>query len=160
MSAPNPATTSESELVIVRTLHAPRALVWRAWTDPGQMLRWMGPRGYTACNNSGEIRPGGRWRLCLRKDDTGEELWQGGVYREVVEPERMVFTFAWDGDDGKPENEMLITLTFAEQGKKTVLTLRQTGFRSVEQRDGHRGGWNSALDRFEEFVAGQAARQG
>jgi uncharacterized protein YndB with AHSA1/START domain len=74
----------------------------------------------------------------------------------VVEPERMVFTFAWDGDDGKPENEMLIALTFAEQGKKTVMTLRQTRFRSVEQRDRHRGGWNSALDRFEEFVAERA----
>lgn len=150
-------TPSESELVIVRTLDAPRELVWKAWGDPTQMRRWMGPRGYTTVELSGEIRPGGAWRLCMQKDDTGEKLWQGGVYREVVEPERMVFTFAWDGDDGRPENEMLITLTFAAQGQKTVMTLRQTQFRSVEQRDGHAGGWNSALDRFEEFVADRVA---
>jgi uncharacterized protein YndB with AHSA1/START domain len=146
----NAANPSEAELVIVRTFNAPRAVVWRAWTDPEQMLRWMGPRGFTASQNSGEIRPGGPWRLCLRRDETGEEMWQGGVYREVVEPERMVFTFAWEGDDGKPENEMLITLTFAEQA---VMTMRQTGFRSVEQRDGHQGGWTSTFDRLEECVA-------
>ena len=45
----------------------------------------------------------------------GDDLWHGGVYREIIEPERMVFTFAWDGDDGKPENEMRITVTFAEE---------------------------------------------
>jgi uncharacterized protein YndB with AHSA1/START domain len=154
------ATSSESELVIVRTLNAPRALVWKAWTDPEQMLRWLAPRGATVVEVSGEVQPGGKWRRCMQKDATGEKLWLGGAYREVVEPERMVFTFAWDGDDGQPENEMLITLTFAEQGKKTVMTLRQIGFRSVEQRDNHRGGWNSALDRLEELVAERAGPDG
>ncbi len=112
----------------------------------------MGPRGFTGHSLSGDLRPGGKWRLCIRRDDTGEDLWQGGVYREVVEPERAVFTFAWDGDDGLPENEMLITLTFQEYQGKTKLTLHQTGFRSIEQRDGHGGGWNSVFDRFEEFL--------
>ena len=53
---------------------------------------------------------------------------------------------------GSPENEMLLTLTFTEEGKKTRLKLHQTEFRSVEQRDGHRGGWSSALDRLAEFL--------
>lgn len=144
------------ELVINRVFDALRELVWKAWFDPERCAKWMGPRGYTAHGLSGEVRPGGAWRLCLRRDSDGEDLWQGGVYREVNEPERVVFTFAWDGDDGKPENEMLITLTFEEQAKgKTKLTLHQTGFRNVEQRDGHNGGWTSSFDRFEEFLATQ-----
>jgi len=143
----------ELELVIIRIFDAPRELVWKAWTDPAQMAKWMGPRGYTGCNLEGELRPGGKWRACLRRDEDGEELWQGGVYREVVEPERLVWTFAWEGDDGLPENEMLITATFAGEAGKTKMTFQQTGFRSIDQRDGHDGGWNSTFDRLEEFLA-------
>jgi uncharacterized protein YndB with AHSA1/START domain len=141
------------ELVIERVFDAPRALVWQAWTDPVQMLKWGGPRSHPMTHAEGEIKPGGKWRACLRSLESGEDLWQGGVYHEIVEPEKMVYTFHWEDDDGKPENEMLMTLTFEEQGaKKTKLTLHQTEFRSVEQRDGHRGGWSSALDRLEEFL--------
>ena len=144
---------AEPELIITRVFDAPRELVWKAWTDPVQCAKWMGPRGFTAHSITRDPRPGGAWRTCLRRDEDGEELWHGGVTREIVEPDRLVFTFAWDGDDGKPENEMLITLTFIEENGKTKMTLHQTGFRSVEQRDGHNGGWNSTFDRLEELVA-------
>jgi uncharacterized protein YndB with AHSA1/START domain len=113
----------------------------------------MGPRHHPVTQVEGEFRPGGAYRSRLSATDGSGDLWHGGVYREIVEPERMVFTFAWDGDDGKPENEMLITLTFAEDGPNTKMTLHQTGFRAVEQRDGHREGWSSSLDRLEEFLA-------
>lgn len=148
------ATTTNPgpELVITRTFRAPRELVWKAWSDPKQMIQWMGPRSHPARHLEGEFRPGGVWRCCLTAADGSGDLWQGGIYHEIVEPERMVFTFAWDGDDGKPENEMLITLTFVEDGAGTKMTLRQTGFRSVEQRDGHNGGWTSCFDRLEEFL--------
>ena len=143
---------STPELVIERVFDAPRALVWQAWTDPTQAVQWGGPRSHPATHFEGELRPGGTWRGCLRSVESGEDLWQGGVYREIREPERIVYTFHWEDDDGKPENEMLITLTFTEEGKKTRMRLHQTEFRSVEQRDGHRGGWNSAIDRLEEFL--------
>jgi uncharacterized protein YndB with AHSA1/START domain len=145
------------ELVIERVFDAPRALVWQAWTDPAQMLKWGGPRSHPMTHAEGEIKPGGKWRACLRNVESGEELWQGGVYREIVEPEKMVYTFHWEDDDGKPENEMLITLTFEEQGAtRTKFTLHQTEFRDVEQRDRHRGGWSSALDCLGEFLAQRA----
>jgi uncharacterized protein YndB with AHSA1/START domain len=141
------------ELVIERTFPAPRALVWQAWVDPARMIRWMGPRDHPAVHLEGEIKVGGKWRGCL-KGPGGEDLWQGGEYKEIVEPEKLVFTFFWEGDDGKPENVMLITLTFAEDGPdRTRMTMRQVGFRSVEQRDGHRGGWTSTFDRLEELLA-------
>ena len=142
------------ELVIERVFDAPRARVWQAWTDPQHMIHWMGPVDYPARHLEGEIKPGGKWRGCLKDTATGEDLWQGGEYREIVEPERLVFTFYWEGDDGKPENEMPITLTFAEEGPaRTKMTMHQTDFRSIEQRDGHRGGWTSTFDRLEEFLS-------
>lgn len=144
----------EPELVIERVFSAPRQLVWNAWIDPKQMIKWMGPRDYPSVHLEGEVRVGGKWRGCLRHVGDGQNLWQGGEYKEIVEPEKLVFTFFWEGDDGKPENVMLITLTFAEQGaNKTKMTMRQTGFRNIEQRDGHNGGWSSTFDRLEEFLA-------
>jgi len=151
MSAPT--TTTSPELVLTRTLCAPRALVWRAWSDPKQMVQWMGPPRHPAAHYENDFRPGGAWRSCLAAKDGSGDLWVGGVYRELNEPEHMVFTFAWDGDDGKPENEMLITITLAEDGPNTKMTLHQTGFRAVEQRDGHNEGWTGCFDRLDEFLA-------
>ena len=140
-------------LVITRVFDAPPSLVFRAWTDPAHAARWAGPRGFTATHLEGDVRPGGRWRTCLRRDVDGKELWQGGVYREVVAPERLEFTFAWDQDDGRPGHETLVTVRFAEDRGGTRMTFRQAAFQDVEQRDGHRGGWDSAFDRLAEQLA-------
>ena len=151
---PDAATIPEDRvLVITRVFDAPRELVFRAWTDPAHVTRWMGPRGYTATHFKQDQRPGGAWRACLRKDDNGEELWQGGVLREVVAPERLVFTFGWYGDDGRPGHETLVTVTFAEEHGKTRMTFQQAVFETMAQRDGHQGGWSSAFDRLEEQLA-------
>jgi uncharacterized protein YndB with AHSA1/START domain len=144
---------AEPELTIERVFQAPRALVWQAWVDPKRMIQWMGPRDHPAVHLEGEIKVGGKWRGCLRGPD-GEDLWQGGEYREIVEPERLVFTFYWEGDDGKPENVMLIALTFLELGpSETKMTMHQTAFRDADQRDRHRGGWTSTFDRLAEMLA-------
>ncbi len=140
-------------LVIERVFDAPRALVFRAWTDPGHAARWAGPRGFTAIHLRQDLRPGGAWRTCLRADDDGRELWQGGVFREVVAPERLVFTFAWDQEDGTRGPETLVTINLVESHGKTKMTFRQAVFDSVAQRDGHQGGWNSAFDRLAELLS-------
>jgi uncharacterized protein YndB with AHSA1/START domain len=148
------ADAPERVLVITRVLDAPPSLAFALWADPAHAKHWAGPRGFTATHVEGDLRPGGAWRACLRRDENGEELWQGGVYREVVEPERLVFTFAWDGEDGRRGHETLITVTFAEHGAgKTKMTFRQAVFESVGQRDGHQGGWSSAFDRLAEHAA-------
>lgn len=158
MAASNARTSAapsamERELVITRVFDAPRSLVFRLWADPAHAKHWMGPRGFTASHLEQDLRPGGAWRLCLYQDDGGRDLWQGGVYREVVEPERLVFTFAWDGENGRRGHETLVTVTFAEHQGKTKMTFRQAVFPSVEQRDGHRQGWSSSFDRLAEYVA-------
>ena len=134
-------------LTVSRDIAAPRQLVWDAWTKPEHTDKW-GPVGFTvAQKNDAEVKPGGRWRAVLKPTGQGRELWQGGVYREVKEPERLVFTFAWDDEEKRPGHEMLITLTFEELAKdRTRLTLRQDFLPSLAERDGHAGGWGEALD--------------
>lgn len=143
---------SKRELVIERVFNAPRALVFRAWTDPEHMQRWFGPRWHPARELTMDVRPGGRWRSCLRSTETGADLWVGGVYREIVPPERLVFTFAWE-EEGERGLETVVTITFTERDGKTLMSFRQTPFQSDGERDGHRGGWTSTWDRLDDFLA-------
>jgi len=142
----------DRELVITRIFDAPRELVFKLWTDPRSAKNWWGPKDHPAARLEMDVRTGGAWRGNLRATETGEELRLGGVFREIVAPERVVFTFAWE-EEGERGLETLVTLTFADEGGKTRMTFRQTPFQSVEERDGHRGGWTSSFDRLEEYVA-------
>jgi uncharacterized protein YndB with AHSA1/START domain len=147
------AEPADRVLVISRLFDAPRALVYQAFADPKQALQWAGPRDYPAVHIEGDLRPGGPWRTCLKGIEDGRLLWQGGVYLEVVPNEKLVFTFAWDQEDGSAGPETLVTITFADRNGKTLMTFRQAVFNTVANRDGHRGGWNSAFDRLAELLA-------
>jgi uncharacterized protein YndB with AHSA1/START domain len=152
----NKSCGAGEELVIERLFDAPREIVWKMWTAKEHALQWGGPRDYPMVQTKADVRPGGKWRSCLRSVETGEELWQGGVYRDVLEPERLVCTFAWDEDSGQSTtHETLVTVTFAEREGKTKMTFRQTPFKSVESRDRHREGWNSSFDRLDEHLKDQ-----
>jgi len=146
-------TPVERVLVIARVLDAPRELVFKAWTDARLARSWWGPRDYPAVELEMDARPGGAWHGRLRSVDTGQELPLGGVFREIVAPERIVYTFAWDREDGSRGHETLVTITFADENGKTKMTFHQAVFDTVPQRDGHRGGWNSTFDRLAEFLA-------
>jgi uncharacterized protein YndB with AHSA1/START domain len=139
-------------LVITRTFDAPRSLVFRVWTEPEHLSRWWGPRDFTVLYYKAEVRPGGAFRFGMRSPE-GTEHRAHGVYREVAAPERLVFTTAWEDEEGKPKHETLVTLTFAEQDGKTKLTLRQALFESATSRDLHEGGWSSTLDLLAEYLA-------
>jgi uncharacterized protein YndB with AHSA1/START domain len=97
-----------------------------------------------------DFRPDGAYRVCLRSPE-GTEHWQRGVCR--IEPERLVFTFAWEDSEGKPGHETVVTVTLAEFGAKTKLTLHQAVFETVTARDLHQGGWASALECLAEYLA-------
>lgn len=146
---------SGPELTITRVFDKPRSLVYDAWTKPEHLERWQGaPQGFTVPVHEVDMRQGGKYRICLRSPE-GVDHWVHGVYREVVPPERLVFTHGWLDEDGKPgkSNETLVTITFKERNGKTELHFHQTGFESVESRDGHGEGWNSQFDQFAEYVA-------
>jgi uncharacterized protein YndB with AHSA1/START domain len=146
------ADEREPELVITRIFDAPRDVVFEAWTEPGRVARWWGPRGFVTTYCDMDIRPGGAFRVCMRSPE-GAEHWKQGVYREVVEPERLVFTFAWEDADGNPTHQTLVTVSFAEEGSKTKLTLHQAVFETIARRDEHQRGWTSTLQRFAEYLA-------
>ena len=155
MPATAPATkpTAQHELVITRTFDAPRALVFKAWSAAEHMVRWLGPKDYTAPHCTMDFRVGGAYRACIRSAE-GKEYWMRGIYREIVAPERIVFTFSWE-EEGERGLENLVTITFAEQGDKTRMTFRQAFFESVSERDSHNGGWTSCFDRLAQFLAGK-----
>ncbi len=152
------ADNIERELVVTRVIDAPRRLVFEAWTDAEQVAHWWGPQGFVTTHCDMDIRVGGAYRFCMRSP-AGTDHWKRGVYREIVEPERIVFTFAWEDADGNPGHELLTTVTFDDVGGKTRLTLRQAGFETVERRDDHRGGWTSCLERFGEYIEQRATRR-
>jgi uncharacterized protein YndB with AHSA1/START domain len=142
---------NDNELVINRVFNAPRDIVWKAWTDPEQLKEWSAPNGFTLPISEGDLRPGGAWRAQMRKDD-GTELDLGGVYREIAAPERLVFTHVWMDENGKPGPETLVTVTFTDRGGKTEMNFRQSGFDSVESRDGHSEGWTECFDKLAELL--------
>jgi len=144
------ATASDAELVINRTFDAPRDLVWKAWTE--RMGEWSAPKGFTIPIGEGDVRPGGRWRATMKSGD-GAELKLGGVYREVVPPERLVFTHAWEDQNGGHSPETLVTVVLIDRCSKTEMRFKQTGFESTGARDGHSEGWGSSFDRLEELLA-------
>jgi uncharacterized protein YndB with AHSA1/START domain len=146
------AAARELELTVTRVFDAPRELVFAAWTDPAQAALWWGPQGFTTISCEMDVRPGGAYRACMRSPESTRHC-RRGVYREVVAPERLVFTFAWEDADGNPGHEMLITVTFAAIGAQTRLTLHQAVFESVAARDDHRRDWSSCLERFADYLA-------
>jgi uncharacterized protein YndB with AHSA1/START domain len=145
--------TAGRVLTIKRLFNAPPALVFDAFADPKRMLQWMGPRDYPATYVESDLRVGGKWRACLDSAASGEKLWHGGVYQDVVLGKRLAFTFAWDQEDGRPGLETLVNITFEPQDEKTLMTFRQSVFDTPESCRGHEQGWNSAFDRLEELLS-------
>jgi uncharacterized protein YndB with AHSA1/START domain len=115
------------------------------------VARWWGPQGFVTTYCDMDVRSGGAFRVCMRSPE-GTEHWKQGVYREVAEPEHLVFTFAWEDADGKPTHQTLVTVSFTEQGAKTKLTLHQAVFETFARRDEHQRGWTSTLERFAEYL--------
>ncbi len=145
---------TDRDIVTSRVFDAPRELVFQAWTDPEHIDRWMGPRGFVTTTSEMDFRVGGMWRYVMRHDQYG--TFQNLVkYREIVEPERLVY------DHGSPEDPtmMLVTVRFAEEGEgKTRLTMRSR-LASAEERNkkaaevGAVEGAKQTLDRLAEHLA-------
>jgi uncharacterized protein YndB with AHSA1/START domain len=137
---------SDTGLTIHRVLDAPRELVYRAWTRPEHLAHWYGPVGTTTPLDtiSMDVRPGGTWRACMVDVETGERYPSGGEFREVVEPERLVFTWGEPGGD----EIGLATVTFDDLGGKTAMTFRLSGLSDNPRlRRNVDTGWASAFDR-------------
>jgi len=142
-------TAAKPSLTLKRRLKAPPAKVFAAWTDPEKVKRWMGPGEIKALRAECDVRTGGRYRWVMQTP-TGEEHDVSGVYREVIPNEKLVFTWAWKT---MPERESLVTVEIKPDGNGSLLTLTHEQFFDEEARDGHRSGWNGALDKMEKLFA-------
>ena len=144
------AESAKRELVIERVFDAPRSLVFEAWTKPEHLMRWFAPKGFTVPACEMDFRVGGTYRLCMRSPE-GRDHWVHGVYREIVAQERIVWTGILEAD----RNEILSTITFADAGGKTRLTVHQTYSFESDSTRGAPQGWAETLDRLAEYVANQ-----
>jgi uncharacterized protein YndB with AHSA1/START domain len=134
------------ELVVTRIIDAPPALVFELWTAPEHLVNWWGPAGFTLPSCELDFRVGGAFRYQMRSA-SGEDYWLHGVFREIVAPERIVFTFAWEGANAPARSETLVVVAFAPHGEGTKLTLKQSGFESDGPAAQHEDGWSQQLER-------------
>ena len=152
---PAPPLSADGELVLTRTFAAPPGRVFAAWADPEQFARWFGPWNCTVQVVTMDVRPGGALHFC-HQFPGGEDVWVAGVYREVDEPRRIVFTTHFsDPAGGRVERpgfprDMRVTATFAERDGGTEMTVRHAG---LEVDQGEVQGWAETLDRLGEHLS-------
>jgi uncharacterized protein YndB with AHSA1/START domain len=156
-----PPAEDATTLVIVRTLNAPRQLVWKMFSDPYHLAQWWGPEGYSNRVERLDFRTGGRWVHVMIGPD-GRELPTDNDILEVTPPKRLVFRNAPAdprifGDNPPPG--FTKTLTFTEAGGKTTLTLVCTFDRPAHKdavvRRGFAIGTNQSFDKLERHLSAQ-----
>ena len=147
---------AERELTITRVFDAPRALVFKVWTDPEHLAQWWGPQGFTNPVCEFDARVGGELRIHMRGPD-GCVYPMKGVIREFVPPERLVFTSIAVDAVGNHLLEGLTTVLFDEENGKTKLTLH-TGMVAVTEMAkvnlrGMEMGWTQSIDKLQAYIA-------
>ena len=133
-----------SELIITRTLAFPVDRVWGAMTDPVALAAWFWPQRFNPTAEV-DLRVGGRYRI----DGPAAGMAVSGEYVTVEPPHKLVFTWAWDGED----DETLVTVDLTATADGTELSLRHERFVGDEQRDQHAQGWHDCLDRLPEWLS-------
>ncbi len=128
-------------------LRAHRAVVFDACTEPGQLAKWWGPRGFTSPSIELDLRVGGSYRIAMQPPDS-ELFYLVGEYVDIEPPSRLAYTFRWEEPDPE-DQETVVTLTFREHGESTKLTLDQGPFATEGRYDLHHAGWSDGLERLE-----------
>ena len=143
-------------LRLTRVFAAPRRLVFQLWTDPKHVAPWWGPHGFTNPVCQLDSRSGGAIRIDMRGPD-GTVYPITGQYRDIVEPERLVFTSAALDAADQPLFELLTTVTFTEQGGETTLALEAHVVEATAAADpylaGMAAGWTQSLERLMAYAA-------
>ena len=137
-----------------RVLPAPPPVVFAAFSDPGQLVKWWGPEGFTTPSLQFEPRVGESYRIEMQPPE-GDPFWLTGEFREVDPPARLAFTFVWE-DPASDDVETSVALTFRELGESTEVDLEQGPFKTEARRALHRDGWRDSFDKLERLISAQA----
>jgi uncharacterized protein YndB with AHSA1/START domain len=143
--------TDESVLVITRIFDAPPERVFDAWMTHNEWQAWIGPEGTKSDVQMMEPKVGGRYHIRMNLSN-GQKMNVVGAYKAIERPKRFVFTW---GPKDKPEISSTVTVMLRDVGGKTELTLQHEGLQTVDNRDAHGRGWNSALNKLARYVRGE-----
>ena len=143
--------TKNLSLEIKRLIKAPRDRVYAAWTDPAQLIQWFGPEKVQTRDLIADTRVGGKFRWDLTNSE-GEKMTCLGEYRELEPGKKIVFTWQWDDDETWENHTSIVTVELSDADGGTELRLTHEQLPNEASRDGHTGGWNSALDKLEKFL--------
>lgn len=149
--ASDPASQSPRRpaLAIERTYAVPPEKVWQAWTDPQALIKWFGPEETESVLRAElDVRVGGRYHIAFVTND-GENHDVSGVYREVVQNRKLVFTWAWRST---PERESLVTIILQPSDGGTELSFRHEQFFDEAARDGHERGWTGTFRKLDRYL--------
>ncbi len=157
------------ELVITRYFDAPREAVWKAWTDPEQIMRWWGPKDFTSPVCKIDFKVGGKYLLCMRgkagPDAEEKDYWSTGTYKEILPMEKFIVMDSFADENGNivsstyygmPEfpMETQITVTFEDIEGKTKMTLKyqDIGHPDDQINSNMEQGWNQSFDKLKEIL--------
>lgn len=131
-------------------VEAPRERVFGLLTEPGELAKWWGPRGFTTPESEIDLRVGGGYRLTMQPPD-GEAFHLSGDFLAIDPPSRVVYTFRWD-EPTVDDRETVVTLSLKPIGDATEVWLSQSGFATEERLALHRSGWTEAFEKLRELV--------
>jgi len=155
--------------VISRTFDAPRDLVWKAHTQCEHLRHWWGPKGFKITDCKIDLRPGGTFLYGMQPVSGGDKIWGKFVYREIDEPEKLVFVVSFSDENAgitrHPMSsvwplEIFGTSTFSEENGKTTVTVSWKPFNATEEeidafeagRPSMMQGFGGTFDQFEEYL--------
>jgi uncharacterized protein YndB with AHSA1/START domain len=143
----NNSTVSHTQVVISRVINAPCAMVYRAWTDPKQMVQWWNPKEIECRSANADLKIGGAYRIHM-VNGQGDHI-AVGKYQQIVPNQLLQFTWQWE-HYAMPES--VVTVEFEDLGKTTRLTLTHAGLPDAEDVPDHKWGWTSAIEKFGELI--------
>jgi glutathione S-transferase len=147
--------TEEDGLVldVTRRLKASRQRVFDAWSSLDAMKHWFGPENCSVLGGSVDFQVGGRYRLEVQTETLGP-ITVGGEYREISPPDKLAFSWKWEGHEELCKEEMEVVIEFtAINENETELRLTQTGFPEREVAEHHGQGWNGTFDKLGPWLA-------
>jgi uncharacterized protein YndB with AHSA1/START domain len=144
--------TGSLELRLSRVVAAPPPRVFAALTQPADLARWWGPRGFTTPEIELDLRVGGRYRFTMQPPE-GDRFHLSGEFFELEPPSRLAYTFRWD-EPTPDDRETAVTVTLDAVDDATELTVRQGDSATEERLELHEGGWTDSLDKLSALVLG------